>query len=596
MVSSRRKLLWQLYASYLGLTLLGLILVAYYVLEAYRDVSESDREQALLIRARLVVPALSGPLDAARQKSIESLIRQLAQQTDTRLTLIMPDGRVYADSHADAAHVENHGDRPEVRAALRGEIGRSARFSSTVKQDRIYVAIPLRREGRIVAVVRASMTVSDVNQLVRALVGKLTVAGIVILLVSAFAGWFVFIRIRRPLDQVREGAERFARGDLRHRIEPPDLNEVAVLADTMNEMAHELQSRIELVTRQKDELETVLSSMVEGVLLIDINERIVRCNEAAALWLGDERAKFEGRFLQEAIRDSQMTSFVARVLEQPRLQEEIVTVNRDGEKHLQVHGARLQEPSGKTRGALVVMHDISNLKRLEQVRRDFVANVSHELKTPITTIKGFVETLLDGALDDREAAQRFLQIIMRHTDRLTTIIEDLLSLSRIEQGEEAGSIEKRAVRVESVLTNAVSYCRARAEEKEMSVQVACAEGLELVANPEMLEQAVVNLIDNAIKYSHHGDTVHVGGALEAGDVVVTVRDHGRGIDARHLPRLFERFYRVDKARSRAEGGTGLGLAIVKHIVQAHSGRVSVQSRAGSGTLFTIRIPSGSSAS
>ena len=259
-------------------------------------------------------------------------------------------------------------------------------------------------------------------------------------------------------------------------------------------------------------------------------------------------------------------------------------------RQLQAHGTILRDPDQRGIGALIVLNDVTRLQRLENLRRDFVANVSHELKTPITSIKGFVETLQDGAWSNEKDAKEFLAIIAKHVDRLTSIIEDLLSLSRIEQEADSGSMAREMARLRDVLSAAVQLCQAKAAEKGIHLDIRCDSALSATVNALLLEQALVNLLDNAIKYSPVRSVVEVAAGVEHDHLLLSVRDQGRGIEAEHLPRLFERFYRVDKARSRQMGGTGLGLAIVKHIAQAHGGTVTVESAPGKGSLFTIRIP------
>jgi two-component system phosphate regulon sensor histidine kinase PhoR len=272
------------------------------------------------------------------------------------------------------------------------------------------------------------------------------------------------------------------------------------------------------------------------------------------------------------------------------LEAEMRLVIRGDERFLQAHGAPLRDASGKEIGVLVVLNDMTRLLRLENIRRDFVANVSHELKTPITAIKGSVETLLGGAIEESDSAPRFLEIIARQADRLNAIIEDLLALSRIEQEEEKSGIHLDPVAVRDVIQSALLSCQVRAQDKQVRLAVDCSGELQCPANAPLLEQALVNLVDNAITYSSEGGEVRIAARAAANGLEITVRDFGCGIAREHLPRLFERFYRVDKARSRKQGGTGLGLAIVKHIIQAHGGQVRVDSAPGEGSLFTISLP------
>ena len=330
--------------------------------------------------------------------------------------------------------------------------------------------------------------------------------------------------------------------------------------------------------------------MVEGVLAVDNQQRVISLNKASRQLLGIDQVQAQGRSLQEVIRNADLRRFVSRALDCETPIDDDVLLHGDHEGVLQARGAALHDARGRSIGAVVVLNDVTDFRRLEHIRRDFVANVSHELKTPITSIKGFVETLLDGAIHNAEDAERFLQIIAKQADRLDTIIEDLLSLSKIEDGEDSGDITLELGHLKDVIDNAVHNCQQNATERRIHVCTACEEHITARMNSQLLEQAVTNLLDNAIKYSEPGSEVQVLASQFFDEVTLTVSDRGCGIAAEHLPRIFERFYRVDKARSRKLGGTGLGLAIVKHIVQAHRGRVTVKSTAGTGSVFTLHLP------
>jgi two-component system phosphate regulon sensor histidine kinase PhoR len=356
-------------------------------------------------------------------------------------------------------------------------------------------------------------------------------------------------------------------------------------------MASKLRERIETVLSQANEQEAVFSSMVEGLLAVDTDERIIRMNRAAAAFFDVDPDEARGRTIQEVIRNPELQKFVTRALtsREPVEGDIILRVN-GGERFLQAHGALLLDAESSRRGLVVVLNDVTRLRQLEAVRRDFVANVSHELRTPITSIKGFVETLRDGAIHNREDAEHFLGIIAKQSDRMNSIIADLLTLSRVEQDMEKEKVRFETGRLTEALREAVQVCERKASEKEISIGIECPQDLTARINAALIEQAVVNLIDNAVKNSDPGTRVTVSAGRSDGGTVISVADEGYGIPAKHIPRLFERFYRVDKARSSKLGGTGLGLAIVKHIAQAHGGSVSVESTPGSGSKFTIFLP------
>jgi two-component system phosphate regulon sensor histidine kinase PhoR len=394
----------------------------------------------------------------------------------------------------------------------------------------------------------------------------------------------------RTMQELKQGAARLAEGELAHRLAIPDSDELAGLAESLNRMAAQLESRMQTVISQRNQLEAVLSSMLEGVIAVSRDERILSINPAAARWFDLDPEKVRDRSLPEAIRNLAIQKFVMRSLKSRGPVEDDIAVYRNGERILNIKSAPLLDVGPEPIGILIVFNDVTQLRRLEDIRREFVANVSHEIKTPLTAIKGFVETLHHHIVETPEEARRFLAIIAKHVDRLNTIIEDLLMLSRIENEGERGAIKRERTRLRDLFQNAVQICRTQADEKRIRIELVGDEGLEAMVDPVLLEQAVVNLLDNAVKYSDPEKTVQIRAQAVDYEIQIQVQDHGIGIEEKHLPRLFERFYRVDKARSRALGGTGLGLAIVKHIAQAHDGHVTVQSRLGEGSRFTLHLP------
>jgi two-component system phosphate regulon sensor histidine kinase PhoR len=469
-------------------------------------------------------------------------------------------------------------------------VGRSTRYSATLREKMMYVAVPVERAGTVAAVIRTSFAVRTLGETLHGMYWRIVVAGLIAILLVAAASLAVARRIAGPLEAIRAGAERFARGQLRHRLPVSGAEEVRMLAQSLNHMAVQLDERIQTIVSQENERSAVLASMEEGVLAVDQRSTVLNLNDMCGRLLGVDPEKARGRLVHEVIRKSSLLEFVERTLTSAEPIEEDFELRGQVNRWLHAHGTGLHDAQRRKIGALVVLHDVTRLRHLENVRRDFVANVSHELRTPITSIKGFVETLLHENLEDRQTAIRFLQIVLRQVNRLDEIIQDLLVLSRLERGVEEHTIELGPSPLAEVLRSAVEMCEKKAADKTITVQVQCPEGLTAQVNAPLLEQAVVNLIDNAVKYSDRQATVRVIAAEQAGEVVIRVEDDGCGIEARHLPRLFERFYRVDRARSRELGGTGLGLAIVKHIVNAHKGSVTVTSAVGRGSVFSIHLP------
>ena len=415
---------------------------------------------------------------------------------------------------------------------------------------------------------------------------SLAVGAILLTVLAAGIGLISSQRISRTLQVMRASAEHFAAGDFSHRLHIPNTPEMGNLAATLNNMAAQLEDQISVVTQQRNEQEAILVSMQEGVLALDSQAYVIAMNPAAESLLA---VQARGRTVQEVIRNVGLQRLLTDAVSKAEPTTGEIVLRGDEERFLQVTATALREAAGRDLGMLVVLNDITRLRRLENIRRDFVANVSHELKTPITSIKGFVETLRDGALDDRPRADRFLEIVARHADRLHAIIEDLLSLSRLEQNNQIAEVPRPEVQLSAIVEAALLDCSAKAAARQVTVVPSCVPGLHVKANAPLLEQAIVNLLDNAISYSNADGTVWLTARQENGEVRIDVRDEGIGIASEHVPRIFERFYRTDKARDRASGGTGLGLAIVKHIAQIHDGQVSVASEVGQGSTFSLHL-------
>jgi two-component system, OmpR family, phosphate regulon sensor histidine kinase PhoR len=587
----KNRLWWRLFLSYLWVPIVVLLVLGLYNSHVVRHLYEDHVYGDLEARARLASRPIEDLLGGRKSEMVDTLCKELGNSTGTRITVVLPSGKVVGDSHENPAEMDDHAGRPEIREALAGRVGRQTRYSSTEQEARIYVAVPAMWEGVPVAVVRTSLPEAALVRTLAIVRNRVLAAALIGTFLYGVISLVISRRMSRPLEQIRAGAERFAGGELNHRLPVEGYEEVCMVAEAMNRMASQLDERIQTVLRQQQEREAMLASMEEGVLAIDNRGTILSLNKTCAELLGGEAEKLQGRSVYEVIRKPELLQFVESALSGTSPVEREIRITGSQDRWVSAHGTALYDsPRGKI-GVLIVLHDMTQLRHLEDVRRDFVANVSHELRTPITSLKGFVETLLDGAWDDKENAIRFLRIMLRQVNRLDAIIGDLLALSRVEKGAEENVIERTAEPICVVLAAAVEMCEKKASEKTVKIELACPEDLRGEINGALIEQAVVNLLDNAIKYSDSGSEVVVSGALEGTELVIRVKDQGCGIEARHLPRLFERFYRVDKARSRELGGTGLGLAIVRHIALAHRGSVGVESTVGSGSTFTLRLPS-----
>jgi two-component system, OmpR family, phosphate regulon sensor histidine kinase PhoR len=590
-MAKKKRLFWQLYPSYLFITLISLTAVAWYASRSFESFYLDQMAEDLKFRARLIEKVVTDKLETGNEVMLQEYCEEMGEIGQMRITLVLKSGKVSCDSEINPTVMDNHTNRPEIGAALAGEIGISKRYSDTLQREMLYVAVPVYDGPEIKLVTRASIDVGVIHQTLRTINYRIAIAGIVITLLAALLSLLVSRKITLPLERLRVGAKRFARGEFGHRLPQTNSEEISSLANAMNQMAEELDDRITAVVRQRNELEVVLSNMTEGVIVVDNDRTLTRANGAAARLVGFNSVyALEGKKIEDVIPNEQLKQFITKALQSSKPVTGEIALSDPVELYLQAHGTALRDVHGFSFGALVVLNDVTGLRKLENVRRDFVANVSHELKTPITSIKASVETLLDGGPEEFANSSYFLDIISRHSDRLDAIIEDLLSLSRIELDAEREKINYEQVSIKAALHEAVDLCENKITEKKVDVTIKCDSGLTAQINRPLIEQALVNLLDNAVKYSNPGGSIKVSAKKTGEEIVISVTDEGRGIPGEHLDRLFERFYRVDKARSRALGGTGLGLAIVKHIVNAHGGQVTVKSEPEKGSTFIIHLP------
>lgn len=587
---ARKSFAVQLLWPFVTLLLLALVLNTW---GALRSMQRFDLEQtmdSLEIQARLVIHAL-GRLDGNYSPGrVDALCKELGQATGTRITVILPSGEVVGDSVEPLNLLDNHGDRPEVRDAMTGIVGSSSRFSHTLQANLVYVAVPVMADGKAALVVRASKSLAAVQDTVRhawwttlLLCGALAVAAVA-------AGIGLARLISSPVELMRRGAEQFARGDFEGRVAVPDSMELAELAMALNQMAAQLRERIETVSRQRNELNAILSSMTEGVIAVGRDERILTVNATARRWFGlEEEGQLDGT-LQEIIRKPRIHQCAVRMLADTGPFEDEFSLPGMLERQVRLSASPLHDGAGKKIGALLVLSDVTQLRRLEQMRSEFVANVSHEIRTPLTAIRGYAETLLHDTEIAPETARRFLEIMVRHAERLSALVEDILTLAGLEGAQADRNAAMSELLLDTVIDAAMEACLPMAGSKQVVLDKRTEPDVRVRGNAMLLEQAVANLLDNAIKYSDAGAQVVVESVRIPSGVAVRVRDTGEGIAAEHHGRVFERFYRVDRARSRAQGGTGLGLSIVKHIAVLHQGEVTLESAPGQGSTFSILLP------
>ena len=583
----RGSFFWRLYGAFAVLVLTSAVvfgLLARGVLRENYEQRQLDLMQASCsYLAEFAVAALADEGEGGRQ--IERAVAALAQSTDHRITVISADGNPLLDTSADAERMENHASRPEVIAALAEGTGSDIRRSATLGKRMLYVARRVKNPDGDTGVVRVAVPMLELEQEQSLLIQRLMLGAVFGVLLALLLGLFFARRITRPIHQMTVVALKMRKGRYDARIHDLPDNEFGVLGDALNQLGLELTLRLADVSRDEAQLRAMLAAMEEGVIAVDDHERVVFVNSAARKLLRLGNQNVAGTRLVELAPKADLIELITEARGEAASRRELLIGEQPRVSRIQAEAQAFS--AGATRGVVVVLQDITELRRLERVRRDFVANVSHELKTPLTSVRGYVETLLDGAMDDLENRERFLEKIEANVVRLNHLVMDLLSLARIESQQEGLQVEKVALRriVESVVARHEDEMRA----KELDCEVLPGD-VRVSGDPESLTQVVDNLVSNAIKYTPEQGRIEI--ELDRVDAQgrLRVRDTGIGIPARDLDRIFERFYRVDKARSREMGGTGLGLSIVKHLVQTMDGEVEVASEKGLGSCFTVWVP------
>ncbi|MDA3971567.1 MAG: ATP-binding protein, partial [Desulfobulbaceae bacterium] len=587
-----KKRLFLYFSLYLVITLVALASATLFSSKIIRSFYYEQTRVDLEIRAHLLEDHLAPLFMQGDWQELQARCKVAGLQSRSRLTVIGADGVVAGDSDEHPKRLDNHRSRPEVAGALQGQVSSSIRFSYTLQKNLMYVAIPLLGEnGAVAGCLRIAVPLTLIEVPLGDIQSKIAYGTLGLALLVALVTLFISRQISLPILAMRDGASRFAAGDFSEGIPLTGPSELIDLGGALNRMARDLDQQIQTVVSQRNELTAVFNSMVEGVFTVDYKGRLTSINGAACDLLDTSAEQGLGQTILELVRNSDLQLFVQAALHTKTGVEKDLHLTHlaRGDRDIQAHGVLLKGGSGDQQQGLIVLHDVTQLRKLESIRRDFVANVSHELKTPITAIQGFVETLLDGGMDDPKHGLEFLRIIHRQSARLSAIIEDLLTLSRIEQGQQ--NIQLSCSPLQPIIDSVHAACTFKAADLGLVLECHCPEDIRVQVNPPLLELALVNLVDNGLKYSKDkGSQVRVHIRQQDETVFIDVEDDGEGIAPEHQERLFERFYRVDKARSRKQGGTGLGLAIVKHIIQAHHGRIMVQSKPGKGAVFTIALP------
>ncbi|OLC92386.1 MAG: PAS domain-containing sensor histidine kinase [Acidobacteria bacterium] len=587
----RLNLFWKLGFAFFALLIAVLLPVDYYAEHALRrDYERTGFDQlAAIAHIALANPPQSSSLSVTQPADATALREWVAKMaaSGARVTVITADGLVLADSESDPRTMENHAGRPEIREAFAKGEGESIRHSVTINRDLLYYAVRFSVPGGSPVVLRFALPLQTVDEEMGEFRRRLWFASLMMLLVTGTASLLVSRFFSRRVERLRMFSRRVAEGDFRPIDADRSGDALEALAVSLNDTAARLDRTIRTLTEERNLSAAILGSMVEGVAVVNARERLLFANPGFAEILELDAPPQPGSALVEVVRQTELIEAVREVLKgAPRVETEIVTGTlRQRFFAVTVASVRAAEASG----AVVVLHDITDLRKLERVRRDFVANVSHEFKTPLTAIQGFAETLLAGAMDDRQNRLRFLEIILDHSRRLARLTDDLLKLSKMDA--ERLELEIRRLSVSQFVESCIETTQRSAAEKDLRISVNVGEKLpDIAADRRLLAEVLQNLLDNAIQYTPSGGQIMVSASANGNEVTFTVSDTGIGIPRADQPRIFERFYRVDVARSREVGGTGLGLSIAKHLVEAHGGRIWVESEVGQGSQFHFTVP------
>jgi two-component system phosphate regulon sensor histidine kinase PhoR len=574
----KRSFFLKLLSGYILITIILSGVMLLFSLEKIRGFYVQSLSRDLKSMGMALQPAVIPLLEKGRYAELDAVVKKLDPEIHARITIVDQAGAVLADSEQNPAVMENHGNRPEIREALTSRAGTTLRYSTTVREKMLYVAIPLVANDKKLGALRVSFFLKDINSFIAALKNSLFhVTLLVALLALAFS--LVFTRsLVKPVRLLTAAARRIATGNFDAKVELDRKDEFSDLAGSFNYMTDRIRALFAELSQQKEEIATIIDSLQGSLLVIGHDEKVVLSNRSFQKIAGNDR--IEGKFYWEAVREAEFSKLIkAAFNEQKSLSADIAI----GDTSYFCSVSYL--PAKKE--VVIVMNDITEIRRLEKIKKDLTVNVSHELRTPLSAIKGYVETLEDS-IDEKN--RRYLDIVKRHTERLINIVEDLLSLSDLEEK----GIVFTAVQVNDIVNDVMSIFTQKLERKKLTLKLNTGNGLPSITGDRFrLEQMLINLVDNAIKYTESG-TIEIATRKKGDAVELVVSDTGIGIPQEHLERIFERFYVVDKSRSRKLGGTGLGLSIVKHIVLLHNGTVQVDSTPGKGTTFTVTLPIASS--
>jgi two-component system phosphate regulon sensor histidine kinase PhoR len=575
----KRHIFRRIFLLYFIVLLLSVIFIDLYVSNVVRSGYIGNLRDNLSIQAGII----SENISFNQAASLDEFCRRIKEKTGSRVTVIDINGKVIGDSDNDSAKMDNHADRLEIQQAIVSDTGWSVRRSDTLKHDFLYLARKVMNEGQPAGFIRLAVPLQDVNDSVNALRLKISFMVISIFLLAGIILSWQTERIRKLVNQAADYADALAHGFFKKRLHIEGAGEFTGLAHSLNDMASELETSIAQSDEKTNRLNVIIKNIPEALLLINTRGIIELSNHAAKELFGIP--ELDGKPFMEVVRNPEFLSLVDQVKQNRMTGSAELIIEFPEEKYLSVMVSPISYTVGKIAGVAAIFHDLTRLKRLEQMRKDFVANVSHEIKTPVTAIRGFAETLLDGALYDKVHAEKFLQIIKSHSERLNRLVNDLLTLSKVELG--VIKMNTTEVNISELIEHVLKTVTVQAAEKDISLKKRLVtESLIISADKDRIEQILLNLADNAVKFTEKGE-IEIGAAQEAGRSYLFVKDTGIGIPRKHLSRIGERFFRVDSSRSHELGGTGLGLAIVKHLVKAHGWEMKIESEEGKGTVVKV---------
>ncbi len=579
-----RSIQWRITISFVLIILVSMCVLGFYLVDFVRDTQINNLRSQLESEARLVAQASLPGFVAQDNNALDTLAKATGDQINSRVTIIARDGTVLGDSEHDPMTMENHAARPEVIEALAEGVGASTRYSTTLGQQMLYVAVPITSQGTVIGISRVALPLIEVQNYINRLILIVAISMVVTALIAILVAVFVARATTQPIRQLTQAARRIASGELEQKIPVLTIDESGQLAKTFNEMSSSLKNLVAEISDEKSKLAAILSNMADGVIMTDNEGLVLLANQAAEHMFDFEEKKVIGKHLVETVRDYEIDRALKSCLETAKEYTAQLEFG-SGKRFLRVIAVPLMT-DGLT-GALLLFQDLTELKSLQTMRREFVGNISHELRTPLAGIKAIVETLQDGAVDDKKAARDFLSRVDSEVDRMMQMVTELAELSRIESGR--GNLKPETVNLNSLIEEVIASFKPQADRKSVALSAKLFTDLPLIrADKGRIYQVITNLVHNAIKFTHSGGCVVISTEVSENSVLVKVSDTGVGISREDLPRIFERFYKADKARSGE--GAGLGLAIAKHVVQTHGGNIWVESEEGKGSTFFFNLP------